>query len=100
MKTILDEAKELAVAHRNADPATTIIKFFPTAHAGQICLLEVSGSAPTTGEVMPFTFSPDTRHGVNHPSTVILLSPEEWGDVQMGRLPLPPDWVLSTAEAL
>ena len=98
MKAIIDEAKELATAHRRTDPATRIIKFFPAVEAGQICLLEVSESAPTTGEIMPFTFSADSGHGVDYPSTVILLSPREWQDVQSGRLPLPPAWDLSAAE--
>lgn len=98
MKPILNEAKKLANAHRGTDPATTIIKFFPAAQAGQICLLEVSAAAPTTGEVMPFTFSADPSHGVNYPSTVILLSPDEWLKVRNGHLPLPPAWNLATAE--
>ncbi len=98
MKAILDEAKELAAAHRAADPKTTTIKFFPTATPKHICLLEVTTSAPTTGEVMPFTFPPDPIHGVRHPSTVILLSPQEWSDVQSKNLPLPPTWILSAAE--
>ena len=100
MKDILDEARELAKAHRQADPETMVIKFFPAEQAEKIRLLEVSGSAPTTGEVMPFTFPADPRRGVGRPSTVILLSPDEWQKVQNGHLPLPPAWDLETAEDL
>lgn len=100
MKAILDEAKELASAHRKTDPATRVVKFFPSGHPDQVRLLEVSESAPTTGEIMPFTFSVDPRHGVYRASTVILLSPEEWKSVQEGKLSLPADWDISTAEDL
>lgn len=100
MKPILDEAQKLATAHRATDPETSVIKFFPTAQPGHICLLEVSGSAPTSGEVMPFTFPPDAPHGIYSSSTVILLSPEEWLGVQNGKLPLPPTWDLATAREL
>lgn len=100
MKAILDEAKELASAHRKTDPSTRVVKFFPSGHADQVRLLEVSESAPTTGEIMPFTFSADPRHGVDHASTVILLSPEEWKAVQDGKLSLPAEWDLSVAEDL
>lgn len=98
MKALLDEAKELASAHRKTDPSTRVVKFFPSGRPDQVRLLEVSKSAPTTGEIMPFTFAADPPHGVDHASTVILLSPEEWMAVQKGKLSLPADWNISTAK--
>ncbi len=100
MKTKLDEARELALAHREADPATSVVKFFHSEHSDPIRLLEVSDSAPTTGEIMPFTFAANRRCGVIHDSTVILLSPDDWAAVQAGKLSLPTDWDISTAKDL
>ncbi|MEI6807595.1 MAG: hypothetical protein WCN95_02645 [bacterium] len=100
MKAISQEAKVLASAHRKADPDTTLIKFFPSARSNEICLLEISKSAPTTGEVLPFTFREDVSHGVDYPSTVILLSPQEWLELKGGKLALPEGWDLDTAEDL
>jgi len=98
MKAKLEEAKELAAAHRKTDPATRVVKFFPAEYPDQLRLLEVTTSVPTTGEVMPFTFSADPHHGIDYISTVILLSPDEWNDVRVGKLSLPPGWDISTAE--
>jgi len=90
-------AKKLAKGHKKSDPNTQIIKYFPSNHKKEVRLLEVSGTAPTTGEIMPFRFGPDTNHGIDLPSVVILLSPQEWGEVKSGRLKLPRGWDLSKA---
>lgn len=100
MRSLSDVAKELAQAHRKYDPATTLIKFFPSAQNGRIQLLEVSTSAPTTDEVLPFGYGSDPANGVDYPSVVILLSPEEWQHVQDGKLALPVGWNLTEAEDL
>ncbi|WP_159397892.1 hypothetical protein [Sorangium cellulosum] len=93
-----DVARQLAAAHRHADPATTTVKYFPS-HA-EVRLLEVSAAAPTTGEILPFQFEPDRANGVDYPSIVILLSPAEWARVENGSLPLPAGWDLDQAEDL
>ncbi len=93
-------ARELAKAHRNTDRKTSLVKFFSTAQQNEIHLLEVSAAAPTTGEIMPFRFGENLAQGVDYPSVIILVSPEEWQEVEAGRLPLPADWDLTTAEDL
>ena len=93
-------ARELAEAHREADKKTTTIKLFPSSQQEEIHLLEVSAAAPTTGEVLPFGFAADPAHGVDYPSVVILLSPEEWQQVEHGDLSLPSGWNLADAENL
>jgi hypothetical protein len=98
MRPLIDVAKDLALAHRATDPATTTIKLFP--NGNEIHLLEVSGSAPTTGEVIAFPFGPDPTSGVDYPSVVILLSQNEWRDVNIGTLSLPQGWDLDTAADL
>ena len=100
MKSLSANAKDLAQAHRRSDPETTVIKFFPAPRANEILLLEVSKSAPTTGEVLPFGFPSDPTNGVDYRSTVILLSPQEWQEVQSGKMALPPEWDLAAAEDL
>jgi hypothetical protein len=91
-------AHQLAAAHRQADPTTTTVKYFPS-HA-VVRLLEVSASAPTTGEILPFQFDADRANGIDYPSVVILLSPAEWARVNSGSLALPAGWALDQAEDL
>lgn len=98
MRDLKEVARDLANAHREADPATTTIKFFPSARQNEVCLVEVSSDAPTTEEVMPFRFAASNGNGVEYPSVVILLSPVEWEKVKVGDLSLPEGWDLSRAE--
>ena len=100
MRTLEDVARELAAAHRAADPATTEIKLFLSPQGDEIRLLEISSSAPTSGEVRPFRFGPDHAQQIDYPSVVILLSPPEWHDVQSGRLALPSGWSTASARDL
>ena len=100
MPSLRDVAKDLATAHRRADSATNEVKFFPDASKDEVCLLEVSAAAPTTGEIMPFRFRADMASGVSYPSVVILVSPREWQDIQAGKLALPGGWDLTAAEDL
>jgi hypothetical protein len=90
-----DVAATLAQAHREADPKTNTVKYFPG--GPPIRLIEVSSEAPTTGEILPFEFPEDRANGVVYSSIVVLLSPEEWDDVQNGALPLPTGWDLYQA---
>lgn len=93
-------AAELANAHRNEDPETSDIFLIPDPQFVNVRLLEVSGSAPRSGDVLPFSFTARPDLGVQFASTVILLSPDEWKDVLAGKLSLPPDWDLGKREKL
>jgi hypothetical protein len=93
-------AASLASAHRREDTSTDEVFLFPDPHLADVRLLEVSGSAPRSGDVLPFRFDARPDLGVPFPSVVILLSPDEWKDVQDGKLKLPPDWDLSKKERL
>ena len=99
-RSLEDVARDLAAAHRKQDSQTSTIKFFPGAQKDEVCLLEISAAAPTTGEIMPFRFGADVANGVEYPSVVILVSPDEWQAVQAGKLSLPQGWNLSTAKDL
>jgi hypothetical protein len=101
--TVMDydsTARSLAAAHKKEDPQTGEVYLFPDAQLADVRLLEVSKSAPTSGDVLPFHFSARPDLGIHFSSTVILLSPEEWHEVQAGKLPLPVGWDLSTKKAL
>ena len=97
MNKLINVARSLAQAHQKNDPKTTTIKLFPARGRKEIRLVEVSGGAPTTGEVIPFRFGSDPSNGIDYPSVVILLSEAEWQDVTRGALPLPQGWDLRTA---
>ena len=99
-RSISTVARKLAAAHRRADKKTTTIKLFPSPQQDVIRLLEVSNGAPTTGEVLSFPFPADAAHGVDYPSVVILLSPEEWRQIEHGDLSLPSGWNLAEAVSL
>lgn len=93
-------AASLASAHRTEDPKTVEVYLFPDPHLADVRLLEVSGSAPRSGDVLPFRFEPRPDIGVPFASTVILLNPDEWRDVLSGALNLPSDWDLTKRELL
>lgn len=91
-------ALKLAQAHKAADPQTTLVKFFPKENTKEIHLLEVSKDSPSLGNVYPFQFGP--ADDIIFSSIVILLSPEDWKDVESGKLLLPTGWDLNSAEDL
>ena len=100
MSPIEDVARELAAAHRAADPDTKTIKLVAAPQGDEIRLLEISDAAPTTDEVLPFRFGADRANGIGYPSVVVLLSPADWSAVRSGRLPLPAGWDLASARDL
>lgn len=92
MKSVFDTARDLALAHRQDDPATTEI--YLAEAPDEVRLVEVSGSvgASPSGRVLPFRFLPQPHRGIDYPSAIVLLSPGEWTAVQRGELQLPPGW--------
>ena len=92
MRSLLEVAQELAEAHREEDPATTEVYLAESPY--EIRLVEVSGSVSSIGtkEVLPFWFTERPDQGIDYPSVVILLSPEEWESVERGEISLPQGW--------
>lgn len=90
VRSIEDVAVELANAHRHEDPDTTEIYFADA--VDEVRLVEISASVGNSGEVLPFRFAAQPSEGVPYPSTVILLSLEEWQRVKAGELSLPDSW--------
>ncbi|AUX23098.1 uncharacterized protein SOCEGT47_036170 [Sorangium cellulosum] len=96
----LQTARALADAHRQADPNTTLIFLNPDPAEQEVRLLEVSTAAPTSGELYPFSFAARPDLGINYPSVVLLLSHQEWTDLQQGNLQLPDGWTIDRLEKL
>lgn len=90
--TYRQTAQRLSAAHRVTDPATLLVLLEPDPDEKEIRLLEVTRSAPTTGEPLPVGFMPRPDLGFPFPCTVLLLSPDEWDALQEGRLELPVGW--------
>jgi len=61
-------------------------------------VVEITSSVPASGAVLPFRFPSDPAHGIDYPSVVVLLSPEEWTQVEAGKLDLPNGWNLGNEE--
>ena len=93
-------ASKLAAAHKQEDPQTQEVYLFPDAQLTDVRLLEVSRSAPKSGDVVPFHFQARPDLGVDFTSTVILLNPDEWKDIQAGKLQLPNGWDLQSSKPL
>ena len=87
---ITDVARKLAEAHRKADPETLAI--YLSRDPEEIRLVEVSNEILTTWAVLPIGFDADPDEDIPYPSKIVLLSPEEWDEVNRGKLPLPESW--------
>ena len=93
-KTVLEVAEELARAHMEDDPETTDV--FLAEATDEVRLVEVSGSlgreAPLDVEVFSVRFAAQPGNGVDYPSVIVLLSPQEWEAVKNDQLKLPSGW--------
>lgn len=97
MKSIEDQAKELAKAHRDEDPDTSEIWWAPDPKKQEVRLVEVSGSVGRTGEVLPFRFAPQGRE-FPYPTVIVLLSPDEKEALFAGELELPESWGMQVTD--
>lgn len=91
-KSVEEVARDLAAAHKRADPDIQQIFMVPDPAGAEVRLVEVSGSVGNTGSVMPFRFSARPDLDVPFPSVVILLSPEEKDQLDRQELHLPEAW--------
>ena len=98
MKSIDDVAHELAAAHRREDPSTQAVYFLRS--EDEVRLVEISRSADSGGEILPFRFGPNLDEGVPYPSVLVLLSPEDWDRVLLGDLRLSEGWDVNLREEL
>ncbi len=93
-------ARRLARAHQKADPGTVAVLLDPDPEEREIRLVEVTSSAPTTGEPLAVGAVARPDLGVPFPCTIVLLSPEEWAAVTAGLLALPSPFQAGALDAL
>jgi hypothetical protein len=93
-------ARILADRHYQIDP--DVVKIFRIEASSKteeelpkepIKLLEVNNSTIPSG-VMPIEFSPHPPSGIVYPSVIVEVTPEEYDEIEQGRLPLPNQWHL------
>ena len=87
--TVREVADTLATDHKREDIAAEI---WLSEDDREVRLVEVSPSINNAHEVLPFRFAARPDLGIDYPSTVVLLSPEEWLAVLAGTLHLPQGW--------
>lgn len=92
MTSLDDVARNLANAHREADPDIKRIFQIVDPAGKEVVLLEVSDSVGFTGSIMPFRFAARPDLGIPYPSVVILLSPEEEELLDKKELEFPDTW--------
>jgi hypothetical protein len=90
--TRINQARQLAEDHRTNDPDTTNIYFVEDPADREVRLLEVSTSVGNAGAVMPVRFTARPEQGLDYPTVIVLLSPEEKAQVDAGNLELPETW--------
>jgi hypothetical protein len=56
-----------------------------------IKLLEVNENTIASG-IMPIQFAPSPQLGITYPTTIIEVTPEEFEQIKVGKLKLPPGW--------
>lgn len=78
---------------QDQDPVVEVYSF-DDPEEEEVRLLEVSEAFFTSGEVLPLSFR--ATEELPYVSTVILLSPEEYGRLRNGELGLPEGWGEST----
>ena len=81
-------ARLLAGEHMAEDTDMKTVLWHPAAN--EVRLVEVSGSVPSTGAVLPFRYAPTTD--VPYRALVILIGPEDWERVRNRQLDLPPEF--------
>jgi hypothetical protein len=88
----VDTARVLARGHREADALTTQVYLARDPSFREIRLVEIS-SAPQGGpEPLPVSFSERQDQRIAYPSSVLLVTPEEWQEIKDGRRQLPDSW--------
>lgn len=92
MKAVFEVAKDLAEAHKKADPEIRQIYLVEDPAGAEVRLIEVSSAVGYTGSIMPFRFAARPDLDIPYPSVVILLSPEEKDLLDRKELELPNTW--------
>ena len=94
----LEVAKRLAQIHYESESTTHVYVYCVGGVAGvpdepdePIKLLEVNQDTIASG-IVPLHFGPVPERGINYPSTIIEVTPEEYEQIDQGQLRLPNGW--------
>lgn len=100
MQTKDEAARKLAEAHYSVEPGISQI-FRITGSADlestpnePIKLLEVNEDTIASG-IMPLNFDAAPAHGIEYPSVIVEVTPEELKQIQTKKLQLPAGWTLN-----
>lgn len=101
MATPEEEARELARRHYQVELGITEIfllnnkglngQSHPENNGETIKLLEVNENTIASG-IMPIQFAPIPAAGINYPSVIVEVTPDEFTQIQQRKLALPDGW--------
>ncbi len=83
-KTIGEQAKELARANKQAEPAIKKVYWFR--NDKEIRLVELEETVPAlSGRVEPFYFGPSPQDGLTFPAGIAIIQTKEFGKLKLPR---------------
>lgn len=97
MSTKDEEAMTLARKHYEGEPGLThVFRITGTAEAEvrpaePIKLLEVNSQTVPSG-ILPLQFGPSPASGLNYPTVILEVTPDEYRRIRAEELPLPHGW--------
>jgi len=84
--------RDLAHSHLEIEEGVEQIIWVRNRDRGAIRLIEVNQNTLPTGSVQVFFFAPSAK--VPFPVRIADVTPQEWKQIQSGRIPLPAGWHL------
>jgi hypothetical protein len=92
----LEDAEKLAQIHYQSTSTSKVFVVSASVGPGDqadepIKLLEVNEDTIPTG-IVPLRFGPLPERGITRCSTIIEVTPDEYQQIENGKLPLPPGW--------
>lgn len=96
----MDAAKHLSTEHKLVDTGTLEVYLFRDPELIEVRLLEISKSVGNSADLLPFKFPARPDLDIHFSSSLILVSPSEFGRVINNELRLPDGWDLSKRELL
>lgn len=99
MKSVDDEARLLAEKHYQIESGVREIVQLDQQveceldRGKKIVLLEVNENTVPSG-IVPIEFGPAPESGINYPSVIVEVTPEEFEQIKTNELPLPNGWSL------
>jgi hypothetical protein len=90
MSSVGDVVNWVVQEHFDIEAGLRQIAVYSEEEDSVLRLIEVNEETLPTGQVQPFVFSPD--EDVPVPIFIADVTPEEWEEIQKGRISLPKGW--------